>query len=76
MLENLSDNLPTTCNKIQIEKTKLLSHKDVFCIADRSFRIEYSENPDSMRPKTELLDEVILNFNLKWLCFFHTKKGL
>nr|XP_012558509.2 uncharacterized protein LOC100205951 isoform X4 [Hydra vulgaris] len=52
-LENFSDNLPTKCNRICVEKEKLLAHNDVFSIAHRSFRIEYTKAFEKASPNKE-----------------------
>ncbi|XP_065648439.1 uncharacterized protein LOC100205951 isoform X3 [Hydra vulgaris] len=52
-LENFSDNLPTKCNRVCVEKEKLLAHNDVFSIAHRSFRIEYTKPFEKASPNKE-----------------------
>jgi len=41
VLVNLSKVNPTALNKVPVQDTRVVTHNDIFVVADRSFRVEF-----------------------------------
>ena len=56
-LVNLSTKNPTILNKVSVQKPTVVSHNDVFAVADRLFRVEFPEGPPSrvLQPVSNML---------------------